>query len=373
MHVFRIPLLLALSLVLSWPALGALKSPTADAQAWVLIDQASGRELASKNADVQLASASLTKLMTAYVLFGDLRNKKLALTASVAVNGDALKTDGATVFLSAGETITVDQLLQAMLVQSASDATLALIGASAASPVRMNEAARQLEMSRTRFANPVGLDQPGQLTTAHDQALLVRALQTQYPEFLYYFSQKEFVHKGITFYNSNRLLWLDARVDGMKTGRSPRAGYCLAASETRGDQRRIALLLGAPSDNQRTQGALNLLNFGFVNYDSVRLYRAGQTVKTLRLYRGTSDSVRAGFAQDLYLLVPRGAASRIKASIQTRQPVVAPLRKSQHLGTLRLTLDGTVLGDYPLVALHDVPVANLFWRGWDSLKLMLGR
>jgi D-alanyl-D-alanine carboxypeptidase len=355
----------------------APKPPSVAAQAWIVTDLASGRELASKNADVQLAPASLTKLMTAYVLFADLQHRKLGLNDSLRVGDDALKTAGATVFLTVGESLSVDALLQAMLVQSASDATMTLVDAAAATPAqfveRMNQAAIALGMTRTHFTNPVGLDEPGNVTTAHDLALLVRALQTQFPNYLHYFSQKEFVHKGITFYNNNRLLWMDARVDGMKTGRTPRAGFCIAASEARGDQHRIALLLGASSDSQRTRGALGLLNFGFENYDSVRLYRADQTIKTLKLYRGTRETLAIGFAQDLYLLLPRGAASRVKASLVTRQPVVAPIRKGQAIGTLHLTLDGAVLGDYPLLALHDASVAGILGRGWDSIKLMFSK
>lgn len=369
--------LLSICLALFTNAVSAVTAPVIPARAWTLVDQASGKELASHNADVQLAPASLTKLMTAYLLFSDLRQKKLALDDSVRVPATALSAEGATLFLTAGETVSVDTLLQGMLVQSASDATITLVeavsGTAAVFVERMNREAARLGMTRTRFTNVLGLDEPDHTSTAHDLARLARALQMHFPEYRKYFSQKKFVHKGIPFYNRNRLLWMDAQVNGLKTGRTAKAGYCLAASARRGEQQRVAVILGAASESQRVQGALKLLNFGFENFESARLYRAAQPIKILRLYRGVRDTLGIGFAQDVYLLVPRGAASRVKAQIVTRQPVVAPVRRGQPLGALRLTLDGAVLGNYPLLALHDVGVAGLLGRGWDSIKLMFAK
>ncbi|MEQ1592387.1 MAG: D-alanyl-D-alanine carboxypeptidase family protein [Thiobacillaceae bacterium] len=358
-------------------ASAASTAPRLAARAWIVIDQASGQELAAQNADVQLAPASLTKMMTAYLLFTDLRNKKLALDKTLSVPSNALKTDGATVFLSAGEEISIDTLLQAMLVQSASDATQTLVeaasGSAGAFVERMNHEAARLGMTRTRFANVVGLDESGHISTARDLAMLARALQTHFPEYQKYFVQKEFVHKGITFYNRNRLLWQDGGTTGLKTGRTNRAGYCLAASARRGDQQRIAVVLGAASDSQRVQGASSLLNFSFENYDSMRLYPARQPVKTVKLYRGARDTVSLGFEQDFYLLIPKGSAPRLTAQVVTQQPVVAPIRKGQALGTLRLSLDGKALGGYSLHALHDVGVAGVLGRGWDSIKLLFAK
>jgi D-alanyl-D-alanine carboxypeptidase/D-alanyl-D-alanine carboxypeptidase (penicillin-binding protein 5/6) len=355
----------------------ASAAPRLPARAWIVVDQASGQELTAHNADVQLAPASLTKMMTAYVLFSDLRDKKLALGNTLSVPASALKIDGATVFLSEGEAVSVDTLLQGMLVQSASDATQTLVEAASGSAgvfvERMNREAARLGMTRTRFTNVVGLDEPGHTSTARDLAMLARALQTGFPEYQKYFVQKEFVHKGITFYNRNRLLWLDGSVDGLKTGHTARAGYCLTASAQRGDQRRVAVVLGAATDTQRVQGALGLLNFGFENYDSVRLYQARQPIKTIKLYRGVRDAVSIGFEQDFYLLIPKGAASRLNAQVLTQQPMVAPIRKGQALGMLRLSLDGKPLGDYPLHALHDVGVAGVLGRGWDSIKLLFAK
>ena len=347
------------------------------ARAWTLIDQASGRELAAHQADVPLAPASLTKLMTAYVLFSDIGTNKLSLGELLTVPEAAVQTDGATVFLQPGEQLSVDTLIQAMLVQSASDATLTLViaasGSESAFVERMNVQAKRLGMNQTRFINATGLSEPGHESTARDMAVLARAMLRDFPERATYFRQKELNHKGITFYSRNRLLWRDETVGGLKAGRSAQAGYCLAASAERGSQGRIALVLGAKTDTLRAQDALNLLKYGFEKFDSVLLYRAQQPLRYVKLYRGARSTVSLGFAQDFHLLTPNGTASRVKGEVITQQPVVAPVRRGQRLGTLRLTLDGKPIGEYPLVALHEVKVAGIFGRGWDSMRLFFSR
>jgi D-alanyl-D-alanine carboxypeptidase/D-alanyl-D-alanine carboxypeptidase (penicillin-binding protein 5/6) len=374
----------AAALKFVWLGLACLFSVAASAapsgmtaRAWVVIDHAGGRELAAHQADLPLAPASLTQLMTAYVLLGDIRKNKLSLGEQASVPQAATEVDGARVFLKAGEQVSVDTLLQAMLVQSAGDAVLTLAtatdGSEAAFVVRMNREAKRLGMNKTRFMNATGLTEPGHESSARDLALLARALLREFPERLAFFKQKELVFKGIPYYNANQLLWRDPTVDGLKAGRTAQAGYCLAASALRGDQRRIAVVLGERSDTRRTQDALQLLNYGFEHFDSVLLYRARQAVKTLPLYRGASPSVNIGFMQDVHLLIPHGSGARVKAQVVTQQPVSAPVRKGQRLGTLRLSLDGKPLGDYPLVALQDVSVAGLLGRSWDSIRLLFGR
>jgi D-alanyl-D-alanine carboxypeptidase/D-alanyl-D-alanine carboxypeptidase (penicillin-binding protein 5/6) len=347
------------------------------ARAWVVIDTASGRELASQQADLPLAPASLTQLMTAYVLFGDLAKNKLSLGELIKVPDAATQTDGARAFLKPGDEVSVDTLLQAMLLHSAVDATLALAsgsdGSEAAFVARMNREAKRLGMTRSRFMNATGLTEPGHESSAGDLARLARALARDFPDRMAYFAQKELTFRGITFYNGNRLLWRDRTVGGLKVGRTTEAGYCIAATAQRGDQRRIAVLLGGRSDAQRAQDALRLLNYGFENFDSVLVYPAQQAVKVANLYRGARASVSMGFTEDLYLLVPRGGAARIRAEVVTQQPVVAPVHRGQQLGRLRLALDGKPLGEYPLVALHDVSVAGFFGRVWDSVRLFFAR
>ncbi len=347
------------------------------ARAWTVIDSASGRELGSHQADLPLAPASLTQLMTAYVLFGDLAKNKLTLGEPIKIPEAATQVDGARVFLKPGEEVSVDTLIQAMLLQSAVDATLALVvgsdGSEAAFVARMNREAKRLGLTRTRFMNATGLTEPGHESSAGDLARLARALARDFPARMAYFAQKELAFKGITYYNGNRLLWRDRTVDGLKVGRTTEAGYCIVASAQRGEQRRIAVVLGGRSDAQRTQDALRLLNYGFENFDSVLLYRAQQPVKVVNLYRGARASVSIGFTEDFHLLAPRGSAGRIRAEVVTQQPVVAPVHRGQSLGTLRLTLDGKTLGEFPLVALHDVSVAGIFGRGWDSIRLFFAR
>jgi len=371
MKIFWLGLTLLLS-TSAWAAPAGIM-----ARAWILIDQASGHELAAYQADLPLAPASLTQLMTAYVLLGDIRKNKLSLGEMLAVPEAATEADGARVFLKAGDRVSVDTLLQAMLVQSASDATITLVtatdGSEAAFVERMNREAKRLGMTKTRFINATGLAEPGHESSARDLALLSRALSHDFPDRQAYFTQKELAFKGITYYNGNRLLWRDSTVTGLKVGRTAQASFCMAASAQRGDQRRIAVVLGGRSDAQRTQDALRLLNYGFENFDSVRLYRAQQPVKVVPLYRGTRETVGMGFAQDFHLLVPRGGATRVKAEVITQQPIVAPIRKGQRMGALRLMLDGKPIGDYPLVALHDVAVAGIFGRGWDSIRLFFGQ
>src|SRR5512139_527302 len=347
------------------------------ARAWVVIDQASGRELAAYQADLPMAPASLTQLMTAYVLLDDIRRNRLSLDKTVSVPEAATRVDGARVFLTTGEAVRVGTLLQAMLVHSAGDAALTLVtavdGSEAAFVERMNREAARLGLTRTHFTNATGLPEAGHESSAHDLALLGRALARDFPDQQKLFMQRELVFKGITYYNDNRLLWRDSTVNGLKVGRTAPAGYCMAASAQRGTQRRIAVVLGARSDAQRTQDALRLLNYGFENFDSILLYRAQQPVKVVGLYRGARTSVSMGFTQDFHLLTPRGSAARVKAEVITKQPIIAPVRKGQRIGTLRLSLDGKPLGDYPLVALHNVSVAGIFGRGWDTIRLFFGQ
>lgn len=356
----------------AWAEPGGINS-----RAWILIDQASGRELAAYQADLPLAPASLTQLMTAYVLLGDIKKNKLSLGETVTIPEAATQVDGARVFLKAGDQVSVDTLMQAMLLQSAGDATLALVtatdGSEAAFVSRMNQAARQLGMRKTQFMNATGLTEPGHESTARDLAVLGRALIREFPGRQDFFRQKELAVKGTTYYNGNRLLWRDSTITGLKVGRTVQAGFCMAASAQRGGQQRIAVLLGARSDAQRTQEALKLLNYGFENYESARLYSARQPVKVASLYRGARASVNMGFEQDFYLLAPRGSLNRIKAEVVTQVPIVAPINRGQRMGTLRLTLDGQPFGSYPLVALHDVAVAGILGRGWDSIRLFFSR
>lgn len=361
----------------AWAAIGLPPSPPeVEARAWMLLDVSSGQVLAAKNEDQKLEPASLTKLMVAYLVFDAIKNGGLDADDSFTVSEKAAKAEGARMFARIGQEVKISDLLTALIVQSANDAAIALAeglaGNEAAFVDRMNEQAKKLGLLSTHFQNAIGLSQPGHTSTARDLTRLAHWLVASFPEqYRQYFARKEFSFNGVTQQNSNRLLWLDPQVDGMKTGHTPAAGYCLIASAERGKRRLIATVLGARSEIDRGLYAQKLLNYGFLETESMRYYRAGQALATVPVYKGSASEVGIGFLKDFSLTTQKGVSSRIKAQVITHQPFLAPLRKGQVLGTLRLTLDGKLVGDYPLVALDDVPVAGWFGRFWDGIRLLL--
>ncbi len=370
-------LLLGLSVVLpAWAVVGLPPAPPkVEARAWMVLDASSGQVLAGGNEDQKLEPASLTKLMTAYVVFDAMKNGKLDADDSLKVSDAAAAAEGARMFARAGQEIKVDDLLMALIVQSANDAALALAegvaGSEEAFVEMMNVQAKKLGLASTQFRNATGHSQPEHTSTARDMTRLANWLVYSFPaQYKRYYAQREFSFNGVTQQNRNRLLWLDPQVDGVKTGHTSAAGYCLIASAERGRRRLIATVMGARSDVERGMYAQKLLNYGFLETESLRYYRAGQAVAKMRVYKGSSREVGIGFLKDFSLTTQKGAANRIKAQIISRQPYVAPLKKGQTMGMLRLTLDGETIGDYPLVALNDVPVAGWFGRFWDGLRLL---
>jgi D-alanyl-D-alanine carboxypeptidase (penicillin-binding protein 5/6) len=278
-------------------------------------------------------------------------------------------------FARSGQSIRVDDLISALIIQSANDAALtladALAGSEEAFVGRMNEQARRLGLANTRFRNATGFSHPEHLSTAQDMTRLARLLIDHFPEaYQRYFSRREFSFNGLVQQNRNRLLWMDPEVDGVKTGHTQEAGYCLIASAERGKRRLISTVMGARSDADRAMYAQKLLNYGFMETDSVRFYRAGQAVATLPVYKGSQSELKIGFLNDFSLTVYKGAANRLRAQIITRQPFIAPVSKGQTMGTLRMTLDGKVVGDFPLRALENVSIAGWFGRLWDGLRLL---
>ncbi len=349
--------------------------PAVEARAWMLLDASSGQVLAGGNEDQKLEPASLTKLMTAYVVFDALRAGKLRSEQTLSVSDAAASAAGARMFARPGQEIAIDDLLMALIVQSANDAALALAegtaGSEAAFVAMMNAQARKLGLASTQFRNATGHSQPEHYSTARDMTRLANWLVASFPEqYRRYYGRREFTFNGVTQQNRNRLLWLDQQVDGIKTGHTRAAGYSLIASASRGGRRLIATVMGARSDADRGMYAQKLLNYGFLETESLRYYRAGQPVARIPVYKGSSREVGIGFLHDFSLTTQKGVAGRIRAQIISRQPYIAPLNKGQILGTLRLTLDGEVVGDYPLVALNDVPVAGWFGRFWDGLRLL---
>jgi len=344
------------------------------ARAWVLADVSSGQILAAEKADERFEPASLTKLMTAYLVFAALKEKKLALEQQVSVSEKAWRAPGSRMFIEPRRPVTADELIRGMIVQSGNDACIALAeqiaGSEEAFAGLMNREAERLGMKSSKFMNASGLPDPQHYATARDLYLLAAALIRDFPEqYAQYYSQREYRYNGITQVNRNRLLWLDNTVDGMKTGFTEAAGYCLVASSKRGPRRLLSVLLGSTSESMRAQESQKLLNWGFQFFDAARLYAGGAPVKEIEVWKGARSTLKAGFRSDLVVTVPKGQGERLKAELLSLSPLVAPVAEGARVGNLRVTLDGKPVGEYPVVALEAMPAAGIFGRAWDTLRL----
>ena len=277
-------------------------------------------------------------------------------------------------FIEPRKPVTVEELLRGMIVQSGNDACLALAeligGSEEAIAKMMNEQAQRLGMKNTNFMNSTGLPNPQHYSTAQDLALLAIAIIRDFPEYHPLYAMKEYRYNNVTQANRNRLLWTDPTVDGMKTGYTENAGYCLIASARRGERRLLSVVLGTASEAARAAESQKLLNYGFQNYDSVKLYEKNQAVTSLPVWKGMINSVKAGFLNDLYVSLPKGQADNVKASLESRQPLLAPVAAGQPIGVMKLTLDGKPYAELPVVALENVALAGVFGRGWDSIRLL---
>ena len=349
--------------------------PPIAARGFYLLDALSGQPLAAASENDRFEPASLTKVMTAYVVLGAIRDRKLTLEQAVTMPERATRAPGARMFATAGQSITVEALLQAMVVQSANDAAIALAEAVAGSEEAfvkaMNAQAARLGLEQTRFVNATGAPAAGHHASARDLAHLAAALLRDFPGHYPMYSRKEFTFNRITQANRNRLLWIDPTVDGVKTGFTEAAGYCLLAAALRGERRLIAVVLGARTDALRTSETQKLLNFGFQAYETRRLYARGEPVAQPAVYKGTKSEVRLGFDRDIWLTLPRDRFDGLSATIETRQPFVAPLAAGQKAGIMKLMRDKLTVAEFPVVALEDVPVAGFLSRGWDTLRLLL--
>jgi serine-type D-Ala-D-Ala carboxypeptidase (penicillin-binding protein 5/6) len=357
-------------------AIDAPAPPELAARAYILIDAANGIKLAGSKEDAKVEPASLTKIMSAYLVFSAIREGKLKLDETLTPSDKAFHSEGSRMFLPQGKPARVDDLIRGMIVQSGNDATLTLaehIGGTEENFVaQMNDLAKKLGMTETHFENSTGLPSKDHYSSARDMATIANALIRDFPEeYRTYYSQKEFTYNGITQPNRNRLLWLDPNVDGMKTGHTESAGYCLVASARRGERRLISVVTGTASDQARTIESQKLLNYGFQYFDTVKLYQANQTVKAVPIYRGSRNLLRLGFPRTFFLTLPRGTANKIQAQVITKQPILAPIHLGQAAGTLRIWADGKFVGDFSLLALDNVGVAGIFGRGWDNLKLFV--
>ena len=356
------------------PSLAFAQAPQVVGRAWVIADVSSGQILAAEKPDERFEPASLTKVMTAYLVFAALKEKKISLDEQVSVSEKAWRAPGSRMFIEPKKPVSVDELIRGMIVQSGNDACIALAeriaGSEEAFAGMMNREAERLGMKNTKYMNVSGLPDPQHYSTARDLYLLAAALIRDFPEqYALYYSLREFRYNGITQVNRNRLLWLDNTVDGMKTGFTEAAGYCLIASSRRGPRRVLSVLLGSTSESTRAQESQKLLNWGFQFFDAVRLYAAGVSVKEIEVWKGAKGMLKAGFRNDLVVAVPKGQGEKLKVELLSLSPLVAPVAEGDRVGNLRVTLEGKPLGEYPVVALEAVPAAGIFGRAWDTLRL----
>ena len=355
--------------------------PSIAAKSWTLLDASSGQIIAAQDQNARIEPASLTKIMTAYVTFGALRDKKVMLDQMVNVSVRAWKVDPSSskMFIDPAVPVSINDLLHGLMIQSGNDAAVALAEAVAGDEgtfvVLMNREAQRMGMKNTKFANPHGLPSADNYSTAYDLAILAARVIADFPQFYKIDSVKSFTYNKITQPNRNRLLWLDPTVDGMKTGHTESSGYSMIASAKRPsgnyNRRLISVMIGTNSDQTRTQESQKLLNWGFQNFDTVKLYSKGQAIQTPQVFKGSQGTVKIGFTTDVMVTVPKGVAGKLKPVLERKDPLVAPLPLHSRVGTLKMVVDGKPLLQLPVVALEEIGEASIFGRAWDSIRLML--
>lgn len=361
----------------STPAPAAPPIPTAPAVAarsHVLVDFNSGRVLAGSNEDQRIEPASITKMMTEYVIFHEMRAGNLKLTDMVAISENAWRMQGSRMFVDVRSKVPVDLLLQGMIVQSGNDATVALAehvaGSEGTFVGLMNQHAQRLGLSSTHFMNSTGLPDPNHYTTAHDIAKLATALIREFPDYYSkWHSQKEFRYNNITQYNRNRLLWRDPSVDGVKTGHTESAGYCLVASAQRDGMRLISVVIGTKSEETRADESQALLNYGFRFFETQKLYSADQPLTRTRIWKGSTDMLPLGLGRDLYVTILRGQYKQLNASMTVNGGITAPAAKGATYGSVKVVLNDSIVAEEPLVALQDVEEGGILRRLKDSVMM----
>ncbi|HEX7113790.1 MAG TPA: D-alanyl-D-alanine carboxypeptidase family protein [Steroidobacter sp.] len=349
--------------------------PKVEARGYYLMDYDTGRVLAAANENERLEPASLTKLMSAYVVFAALESGRIALDDMVHISRYARSQEGSRMFVEAGSQVSVENLLQGVIVQSGNDATVALAEHVAGSePVfvdLMNKYAQQLGMTSTHFQNSPGMPAPDHYTTARDIAVLAAALIREFPQYYKWYSQREFTWNNITQPNRNGLLARDPTVDGLKTGHTESAGYCLVSSAKRDGMRLISVVMGSPSIRAREDASAALLNYGFSFYETRQLFTANSPVLSVELWKGQKDQVRLAVPQAVYVTIPRGQAGSLHAKAEVTDPLLAPLTRDNEVGKLQLSLGSELLATYPLHPVEDVPEAGFLGRMIDTAKLWI--
>jgi len=367
-------LFLAVSLLQAAP-LPIPKPPATGARAYIVQDFNSGRIIADKDSEQGVDPASITKLMTAYVVFRELDSGNISLNDMVTISEKAWRTPGSRMFIEVGKQVSVEDLLQGMIIQSGNDATVALAefiaGSEDTFAALMNRHAEELGLVGSHFLNSTGLPDPDHYMTARDIATLATRLVADFPEYYKWYSKKEFTYNDITQYNRNKLLWRDDSVDGMKTGHTESAGYCLVTSAKRDGMRLISVVLGTKSDNARAEASQALLNYGFRFFETHKLYDAGTQLATSRVWKGDTDDITLGLAKPLYATIPRGQYKALDASMTIDNRITAPLSKGQALGSVQVQLGDSVVAEQPLVALQAVGEGSFWQRLVDEALLYL--
>ena len=351
-------------------------APSLGANSYILVDFNSGHVLVESNPDMPVEPASITKVMTSYVVFTELAGGNINLTDTVTVSETAWRTGGSRMFIEPSMQPTIEQLMKGMVIQSGNDASVALAehlaGTEDAFAGLMNHYATQLGMTNSHFMNSTGLPHEDHYTTARDVATLSIALIEDFPEFYRWYSEKEYSFNNIRQHNRNNLLWRDPAVDGLKTGHTEAAGYCLAASAKRDGMRLISVVLGSGSESSRVNESQSLLNYGFRFFETIQLYKAGQELAQGKVWKGEADEIRLGIKDELFVTIPRGRYEDLDAQVEMRPELIAPLAEGEEVGQISIRLEDSEITNRGLVALEAVPEAGFFGRTWDGMSMWFG-
>ena len=351
------------------------EAPSIAAKAYILMDHNSGIILAANNENEKRSPASLTKLMTSYVVFKRLKEEFITLDDEVKISEKAWRTGGSKSFIEVGKMIKLEDLLKGMIIQSGNDASVALAehvaGSEGTFVLFMNDYAQQIGMKNSRFENASGLPHDDQYTTAKDIALLSSAMIREFPVYYEWYSQKEFTYNNITQPNRNKLLWRDKSVDGVKTGYTEKAGYCMIASAIREEMRLISVVMGTASANARANESQSLLNYGFRFFETHKLYAGNDALNEARIWKGDSKKLPLGLVDDLFVTIPRRHYNDLKAEVNINKKIIAPVKKGENLGSVNVSLAGDVVANMPLVALKTVSKGGFVDRLYDEAMLMM--
>ncbi len=368
-------LLLLLCLPVAYATASLIPSPPRlAASGYLLMDFQSGQIITESNASEQMEPASLTKLMTAYAVFHELKSGNIQLSDKVRVSEKAWRMTGSRMFIEVNTFVTVEELLKGLIIQSGNDASVALAeyiaGSEEAFVGLMNNHSSRLNLNNTNFVNSTGLPAEGHLTTPSDMAMLAKALITEFPEYYGWYSEKKYTYNKIPQSNRNLLLFRDASVDGLKTGHTEAAGYCLVASAKREEMRLISVVMGTNSEKARAQETQKLLNYGFRFYETHRLYAPGEPLKEMRIWKGDAETLPLGLGEELHVTVPRGQYNDLKATMSVDQNIIAPVNRGQDFGTVNINLGDELLVQRPLVALQDIQEGSLWHNALDHILMM---